>query len=177
MKSRFTCIRVMARAKYGAPNNCPRFRASPIPPFVKWGHLWVSQILAHLLSLMITADSSSKFDSEVYRILLSSQVQANVSKLIWWCFIPEQGSDPSESNKGMIKNQNQKIPDRPNHSLALNPMCIFICRQKQLAPKRSRSWKWLQYRSGRAIPEKILCTWCCQRVTGAGTGGGGGGIF
>ncbi|KAF7661064.1 hypothetical protein LDENG_00270050 [Lucifuga dentata] len=41
----------------------------------------------------VTADGSSKMNSEVYRNIVSAPVHANASKLIGQCFILQQDND------------------------------------------------------------------------------------
>ncbi|KAF7644282.1 hypothetical protein LDENG_00224630 [Lucifuga dentata] len=77
-----------------------------------------------------TADGSSKLNSEVYRNILASQVQANASKLNGWHFILQQDDDAKHcatATKEFFKSKKWTILDWPSQSPDLNPIEPFIC--------------------------------------------------
>ncbi len=47
----------------------------------------------------VTEDSSSRKNSEVYRDILSAQIQSNGAKLIGRCFIVQMDDDPKHTAK------------------------------------------------------------------------------
>ena len=52
----------------------------------------------------VTVDSSSRINSEVYSTeAFYLQVQSNASKLIGWCFIPQQGNYTKHAQVLLLK--------------------------------------------------------------------------
>ena len=47
----------------------------------------------------VSADISSRMNSEVYRAQLSAQIQPNAAKLIRWCFTVQMDNDPKHDVK------------------------------------------------------------------------------
>ncbi len=47
----------------------------------------------------VTEDRSSRMNSEVYREILSAQIQPNAAKMIGWCFIVQMDDDPKHTAK------------------------------------------------------------------------------
>ncbi len=45
----------------------------------------------------VTEDRSSRMNSEVYRDILSAQIQPNAAKLIGWRFIVQMDNDPKHT--------------------------------------------------------------------------------
>ncbi|KAF7659361.1 hypothetical protein LDENG_00299140 [Lucifuga dentata] len=77
----------------------------------------------------ITADGRSKMNSEVYRNILSAQVQANASKLIDRRFILQDNNPKhtAKATKEFFKAKKWTILDWPSQSPDLNPIEPFIC--------------------------------------------------
>ncbi|KAF7649318.1 hypothetical protein LDENG_00143460 [Lucifuga dentata] len=65
-------------------------------------------------------------NSEVFRNILSAQVQANISKLICRRFILQQDNDPKHAAKEVFRAKRWTIPDWPSQSPDLNPTEPFI---------------------------------------------------
>ncbi len=49
----------------------------------------------------VTEDRSSQMNSEVYRDILSAQIQPNAAKLIGRCFIVQMDNDPKNTAKAI----------------------------------------------------------------------------
>ncbi len=47
----------------------------------------------------VTEDRSSRMNSEVYRYILSAQIQSNAAKVIGRCFIVQMDDDPKHTAK------------------------------------------------------------------------------
>ena len=56
----------------------------------------------------VTADRSSRMNSEVYRALLSAQIQQNAAKLIGQCFTVQMNNDPKNTVKATQSFSRQK---------------------------------------------------------------------
>ncbi|KAG2468420.1 TCB1 transposase, partial [Polypterus senegalus] len=71
----------------------------------------------------VTQDRSSRMNSEVFRDILSAQIQLNVVKLIGWCFMIQMDNDPTHIAKAtqeFIKAKKWKILEWPSQSPDLN---------------------------------------------------------
>ncbi len=64
------------------------------------GHVWlpVELVLLYLL-MMLTADKSSRMNSEVFRAILSAHIQPNASELIGRRFTVQMDNDPKHTAK------------------------------------------------------------------------------
>lgn len=73
----------------------------------------------------VTNDGSSRMNSEVYRNILSAQIQPNASKLIGRRFIMQQDNDPKHTaiaTKDFFRAKKWKILDWSSQSSDLNPI-------------------------------------------------------
>ncbi len=72
----------------------------------------------------VTEDSSSRRNSEVYRDILSAQIQSNGAKLIGRCFIVQMDDDPKHTAKAAQEKVKIKwnILQWPSQSPDLNPI-------------------------------------------------------
>ncbi|KAG2465883.1 TCB1 transposase, partial [Polypterus senegalus] len=71
----------------------------------------------------VTQDRSSRMNSEVFRDILSAQIQLNAVKLIGWCFMIQMDNDPKHTAKTtqeFIKAKKWKIHEWPSQSPDLN---------------------------------------------------------
>ena len=72
----------------------------------------------------VTADNSSRIHSEVYRAILSAQIQPNPSKLIGWYLMVQMGNDSKHTAKAtneLLKAKKWDILQWPSQSPDLNP--------------------------------------------------------
>ncbi len=73
----------------------------------------------------VTDDGSSRMNSEVYRNILSANLQRNAFKLIGRKFIMQQDNDPKHTankTKDFIREKKWKVLDWPSQSPDLNPI-------------------------------------------------------
>ena len=73
----------------------------------------------------VTADKSSRMDSEVFRAILSAHIQPNASKLIGRCFTVQMDNDPkhtAKATKEFFKAKKWNILQWPSQSPDLNPI-------------------------------------------------------
>ncbi|KAG2458785.1 TCB1 transposase, partial [Polypterus senegalus] len=73
----------------------------------------------------VTQDRSSQMNSEVFRDILSAQIQLNAVKLIGWCFMIQMDNDPKHTAKAtqeFIKAKKWKNLEWPSQSPDLNPI-------------------------------------------------------
>ncbi|KAG2464610.1 TCB1 transposase, partial [Polypterus senegalus] len=73
----------------------------------------------------VTQDRRSRMNSEVFRDILSAQIQLNAVKLIGWCFMTQMDNDPKHTAKAtqeFIKAKKCKILEWPSQSPDLNPI-------------------------------------------------------
>ena len=73
----------------------------------------------------VTHDGSSRMNSDVYKTILSGNLQRNASKLISRSFIMQQDNDPkhtANTTKDFIRGGKWKVLDWPSQSPDLNPM-------------------------------------------------------
>ncbi len=78
-----------------------------------------------LFSDDVTEDKSSRINSEVYRDILSAQIQSNAAKLIGRCFIVQIDDDPKHTAKAtqeFLKLKKWNILQWPSQSPDLNPI-------------------------------------------------------
>ncbi len=72
----------------------------------------------------VTEDRSSRMNSEVYRDILSAQIQPNAAKLIGLCFIVQVDNDPKHTAKTtqeFLKVKKWNILQWPSQSPDFNP--------------------------------------------------------
>ena len=61
------------------------------------GHVWLPVELVLLYFDDVTADKSSRMNSEVFRAKLSAHIQPNDSKVIGRCFTAQMDNDPKHT--------------------------------------------------------------------------------
>ncbi|KAG2467586.1 TCB1 transposase, partial [Polypterus senegalus] len=73
----------------------------------------------------VKQDRRSRMNSEVFRDILSAQIQLNAVKLIGWCFMIQMDNDPkhiAKATQEFIKAKKWKILEWPSQSPYLNPI-------------------------------------------------------
>ncbi len=87
-----------------------------------------------LLFSDVTEDRSSRINSEVYRDILSAQIQSNGAKLIGRCFIVQMDDDPKHTAKAtqeFLKEKKWIILQWPSQSPDLNLIELHFTRWRQ----------------------------------------------
>ena len=77
----------------------------------------------------VTADRSSKMNSEVYRAILSAHIQPNATKLIGHRFTVQVDNDPKHTAKAtqdFLKAKKWNILQWPSQSPDLNPIELLF---------------------------------------------------
>ncbi len=73
----------------------------------------------------VTADKSSRMNSEVFRAILSAHIQPNASELIGRCFTVQMDNDPkhtAKATKEFLKGKKWTVMRWPSQSPDLNPI-------------------------------------------------------
>ncbi len=132
MRPRSTCTRVMGREDYGEGKELLMILS--IPPHqwsmvvvVSWrGHVWLPVELVSLVFIDdVTADKSSRMNSEVFRAILSAHIQPNASELIGRRFTVQMDNDPkhtAKATKEFLKGKKWTVMQWPSQSPDLNPI-------------------------------------------------------
>ncbi len=131
MRPRSTCTRVMGREEYGEGKELLMILS--IPPHqwsmvvvVSWRGMygcqwnWFSCIIDD-----VTADKSSRMNSEVFRAILSAPIQPNASELIGRRFTVQMDNDPkhtAKATKEFLKGKKWTVMQWPSQSPDLNPI-------------------------------------------------------
>ncbi len=106
----------------------------------------------------VTHDGSSKINSEVYRNILSENLQKDATKLIGRSFIMQQDNDPKHSAKTteeFHQGKKWKVLDWPSQSPHLNPVeYAFYLLKKRLKGVTPQNWKRLRWKPGKASQKK-----------------------
>ncbi len=132
MRPRSTCTRVMGREEYGEGKELLMILS--IPPHqwsmvvvVSWR--WACMAASGTGSLVfiddVTADKSSRMNSEVFRAILSAHIQPNASELIGRRFTVQMDNDPkhtAKATKEFLKGKKWTVMQWPSQSPDLNPI-------------------------------------------------------
>ncbi len=129
MRPRSTCTRVMGREEYGEGKELLMILS--IPPH-QWSMVvvaWACMAASGTGSLVfiddVTADKSSRMNSEVFRAILSAHIQPNASELIGRRFTVQMDNDPkhtAKATKEFLKGKKWTVMQWPSQSPDLNPI-------------------------------------------------------
>ncbi len=94
---------------------------------------WLPVALGCLV-MMWQKDRNSRMNSEVYRVILSAQIQSKSAKLIVWRFIVQMDNDPKhtgEATQEFLKVKKWIILQWSSHFPGLNPIELHFTRWRQ----------------------------------------------
>ncbi len=107
----------------------------------------------------VTHDGSSKINSEVYRNILSDNLQKDATKLIGRSFIMQQDNDPkhtAKTTKEFIRGKKWKVLDWPSQSPHLNPIeHAFYLLKRRLKGVTPQNWKRLRWKHHKRRMQKF----------------------
>ncbi len=117
----------------------------------------------------VTHDSSSKINSEVYRNILSDNLQKDATKLIGRSFIMQQDNDPKHR---VHQDKKWKVLDWPSQSPHLNPIeHAFYLLKRRLKGVTPQNWKSLEKHHKRRMQKfgdvsgsQAWCSYWKQRI-------------
>ncbi len=117
----------------------------------------------------VTHDGSSKINSEVYRNILSDNLQKDATKLIGRSFIMQQDNDPKHR---VHQDKKWKVLDWPSQSPHLNPIeHAFYLLKRRLKGVTPQNWKNLEKHHKRRMQKfgdvsgsQAWCSYRKQRI-------------
>ncbi len=104
LKLRSTCTRMTGRKKYGEGLEQLMIQSIQHYLWTWWSVMAWACMASSGTGLLVfiddvTEDRSSRINSEVYKAILSAQIQPNAAKLIGWRFIVQMDNDPNIQQK------------------------------------------------------------------------------
>ncbi len=129
MRPRSTCTRVMGREEYGEGKELLMITTSSVKHGGGSVMAWACMAASGTGSLVfiddVTADKSSRMNSEVFRAILSAHIQPNASELIGRRFTVQMDNDPkhtAKATKEFLKGKKWTVMQWPSQSPDLNPI-------------------------------------------------------
>ncbi len=112
----------------------------------------------------VTEDRSSRMNSEVYRDILSAQIQPNAAKLIGQRFIVQMDNDPKHTAKAtqeFLKTKKVDYSAMAKQYPDLNPIkhAFHLLKTKLKAERPTNKQKQLQQRPGKASQRRKPSLW------------------
>lgn len=98
MREISTCTRMLGREECGGGKELLMIR-SILPHLMAWACMAASEIGSLSFTNDVTADRSSRMNSQVYRAILSAQIQLNASKLIGCRIRLQMDKDPKHISR------------------------------------------------------------------------------
>ena len=96
----------------------------------------------------VTADKSSRMNSEVFRAILSAHIQPDASELIGRRFTVQMGNDPKHTAREFFKAKKWNVMQCPSQSPDLNPtenaFHLLKTKLKGKCPKNKQKLKTVQ---------------------------------
>ncbi len=113
----------------------------------------------------VTHDGSSKINSEVYRNILSDNLQKDATKLIGRSFIIQQDNDPKQQRSSSGQEVEGFRLAKSISTLKPYRACLLPAKE-ETEGSNPPNWKRLRWKPGKASQKKNAKVWWCQWVTG-----------